>query len=106
MQFLLELNSFLDLGVQSLGVEHVRTRTASFRLIHGNVRFEATRLIRSRTDANSLARPTPIVALTANALDGDRERCLAVGMNDYLAKPFHQAELHSIIERWCDPTRD
>ena len=68
--------------------------------------FEATRLIRSRTDANSLARPTPIIALTANALDGDRERCLAVGMNDYLAKPFYQVELHSIIERWCDPTRD
>jgi signal transduction histidine kinase/CheY-like chemotaxis protein len=59
--------------------------------------FEATRQIRARTDA--LAR-IPIVALTANAMEGDRERCLAAGMDDYLAKPIQVAALQSTLETW------
>ncbi|MFM9888018.1 MAG: response regulator [Burkholderiales bacterium] len=42
----------------------------------------------------------PIVALTANAMDGDRERCLAAGMDDYIAKPFGKAQLLAVLERW------
>ncbi|MFN0180225.1 MAG: ATP-binding protein [Gemmatimonadales bacterium] len=60
--------------------------------------FEATRAIRERERTVGLD-PVPIVALTANAVKGDRERCLAAGMNDYLPKPFTPAEMLAMIHR-------
>ncbi|MBK0058178.1 response regulator [Pseudomonas sp. S44] len=56
--------------------------------------YEATRRIRQH------GAQLPIIALTANALQGDRERCLAAGMNDYLSKPFKRTDLQRILQRW------
>ncbi len=46
------------------------------------------------------ARHTPIVAMTANAMQGDRERCLAAGMDDYISKPIRSTELYATLARW------
>ncbi|TBU79264.1 hybrid sensor histidine kinase/response regulator [Pseudomonas daroniae] len=58
--------------------------------------YEASRRIR----ANQAWRHLPIIALTANALSEERERCLAAGMNDYLAKPFRREELLGLLDKW------
>ncbi len=62
--------------------------------------FEATAAIRARQHGG---RRVPIVALTANAMAGDRERCLSAGMDDYVSKPVNAAELERVIESWCRP---
>ena len=61
--------------------------------------FAATRLIRD-LEARSGRRRTPIIALTANALNGDREHCLAQGMDDYLSKPIELRKLSLLVARW------
>jgi CheY-like chemotaxis protein len=61
--------------------------------------FEATRQIRDHEVQRHGAR-TPIVALTADALEGDRERCLAAGMDDYITKPVSSATLAGTVKRW------
>jgi signal transduction histidine kinase/ActR/RegA family two-component response regulator len=65
--------------------------------------FEATRRIRDEARARGLH--TPIVALTADALIGDRERCLASGMDDYMTKPVSTAQLAEAVQRWVAARR-
>jgi CheY-like chemotaxis protein len=62
--------------------------------------FAATAEIRRHEQHCGHARVLPIVAITANALQGDREACLAAGMDDYLSKPFTQQDLGHTIARW------
>jgi CheY-like chemotaxis protein len=59
--------------------------------------FEATAAIRRRESAGG--RRIPIVALTAHAMKGDRERCMEAGMDDYIAKPFSAGGLARVIDR-------
>ena len=62
--------------------------------------FAATAAIRREEQEAGRPRTLPVIAITANALQGDREACLAAGMDDYLSKPFTQAELAGVIGRW------
>ncbi|WP_263078775.1 response regulator [Endozoicomonas sp. Mp262] len=58
--------------------------------------YQATRLIRNKLGKKTL----PIIAMTAHAMTGDRERCLEAGMNDHLAKPLDPNKLREVVERW------
>ena len=59
--------------------------------------FDATREIRRNEPAG---RHTPVIAMTASALSGDRERCLAAGMDDYISKPIKMHVVAAVLERW------
>lgn len=68
--------------------------------------YEATRIIRQKERQAERTDPgrkrACIIALTANALMGDKEKCLAAGMNDYLAKPFTIHQIHIVMSHWLD----
>ncbi|MGF2735099.1 ATP-binding protein [Marinobacter sp. DUT-1] len=59
--------------------------------------YEATRQIRENPDWKDL----PVIAVTANVMQGDREDCIAAGMSDYITKPYNRDQLRSAISRWA-----
>ncbi len=69
--------------------------------------FEVTRQLRAREKQNDAQR-TPVVAITANTAEGVQARCLAAGMDDFLAKPVHLDALETVLRRWlpAEPDHD
>jgi CheY-like chemotaxis protein len=69
--------------------------------------LEASKAIRERqknpTAPNHFKSPIAIVAMTANAMQGDKDKCLASGMDDYLAKPVRPEDIRGVLERWGKP---
>jgi PAS domain S-box-containing protein len=59
--------------------------------------YEATRRLRQR---EGTSRHTCVIAITAHAMEGDHDRCLAAGMDDYIAKPYQPEELYATLKRW------
>jgi CheY-like chemotaxis protein len=68
--------------------------------------FEATRRIRDLERSGEVSRHTPIIALTANAMQEDRERCLQAGMDDYISKPVTVDQLIRTLAPWTPQTGD
>jgi PAS domain S-box-containing protein len=104
-----------QLGCRIVAVEHGRDAVAQTECERFDVvlmdcqmpemdGFSATKAIRD--GERRTGRHVPIVALTAHAIDGDRERCLAAGMDDYMTKPFTQGELGNKIQQWVQRPGD
>jgi two-component system sensor histidine kinase/response regulator len=63
--------------------------------------YQATADIRRQEKNKGAIQHTPIIALTAHALEGDKQKCIAAGMDDYMSKPFRSEEMLAMIERWA-----
>ena len=101
-----------DVRVAGNGVEGVAAvREEEFDVVLMDVQmpemdgYEATARIRELEDAVSPA-DIPIIAMTANAMKGDREKCLEAGMNDYITKPIDTAALAGKLKKWLDRAAD
>jgi len=102
-QDILELMEF-EVEVAENGKEAFEKHQASkFDLILMDIQmpemdgFEATKAIRSEENQE---KHTPIIALTANALTGDREKCIDAGMDDYITKPIEADKLEEILQKY------
>lgn len=67
--------------------------------------YEATEAIRNHEKLSDV-KPIPIIAVTANAMKGDKEKCIAAGMDDYLSKPLRRIELVEKLKKWLEPLID
>jgi CheY-like chemotaxis protein len=68
--------------------------------------FEASRQIRALESRGALRGHVPIIAITANAMQGDRERCLLAGMDDYVSKPIGMEPLRATLAKWIQSPDD
>ncbi|MDJ0831439.1 MAG: response regulator [Desulfobacterales bacterium] len=66
--------------------------------------YDATRKIRDEENRGDVLKRTPIIAMTAHALKGDREKCLAAGMDDYISKPLERRKLIDVVMHWLAQT--
>ncbi len=106
-ELLTEIGIAVDLAPDgAVAVERVQTRTYDLVLMDMQMPvldgIEATRAIRRLPGLEDL----PILAMTANAMAGDRERCVAAGMNDHIAKPIDPDDLWHKLVRWVRPRAD
>ena len=112
-----EVNAFIaTMTLESLGIacKHARNGEVALTLFKEHAfdvilmdcempvmdGYEAARRIRALEAEDTARERTPIIALTAHALSGDREVCLAQGMDDYLTKPFDRQALSKLLARW------
>jgi two-component system sensor histidine kinase/response regulator len=79
------------------------TRTTRFDLVLMDMQMPVMDGVTATQELRRRGFSVPIVAMTANAMEGDRERCLAAGMNDHVAKPIDPEELWRAMARWIDP---
>jgi two-component system, sensor histidine kinase and response regulator len=88
------------------GAEAIEALTASdYDLVLMDVQMPVmdgyTATLAIRAPGSKVQNPAiPIIAMTADALEGDREKCLAAGMNGYVAKPIQREELRNVLDRW------
>ena len=66
--------------------------------------YKATGVIRHLESEKNAGEHIPIIALTANALEGDSEKCIAAGMDDYISKPFKKDTIFTLLEKWSGQT--
>jgi|GEM_PF-1785318 len=96
-------------GTGATALEALQTRTFDLVLMDCQMPvldgYAATTELRRRERANG-AGHIPVVALTANAMQGDREKCLQAGMDDYLSKPFRSSDLHEVLSRWLEAAEE
>jgi PAS domain S-box-containing protein len=89
----------------SEGINHIKNKAYDLVLMDIQMPvlngYEATKIIRGELKLN-----IPIIALTANAIKGENEKCLNVGMNDYLSKPFEEDQFLQIVSGWLDKSED
>ncbi len=107
LEFVLRLGARVDIAENGIeGLSFWRTHSHRYTLILMDCQmpvmdgYEATTLIRKEELLSDVQKPIPIVALTANAMPEDRERCFAVGMNDFISKPVDVRHFNQTLLKW------